>query len=141
MKTKLIIMTFLSIIIAGCTGNVTKEQLDSADYGTPPTHYKESIESYLESTLKDPQSKIVKYIDMPKKGHWYYSGNRFGYYVCANINAKNSYGGYTGFSKYFFAFQNDQLVHSFNDGMDYFSAVTLDCWCEQKPINLSGSCN
>ncbi|SFG28624.1 hypothetical protein [Neptunomonas qingdaonensis] len=138
MKRILTLLVAITMMV-GCTTNVTKEQLQNANYGTLPTSYDTTVDNYLNDSLKDPDSKRVKYIDTPKKGHWYYSGDQFGYFVCAAVNAKNSYGGYTGKSLYFFGFHNEELQAVFNDkelGGSYVS-----CMCDQKPINsLTLSC-
>ncbi|WP_051222306.1 hypothetical protein [Neptunomonas japonica] len=134
MKKGILIFAAAFTLLSGCTPNVTKEQLENASYGHPPTAYKATINDYLDGSLKDPESKRVKYAGEPKKGHWYYSGDKFGYFVCATVNAKNSYGGYAGKSAYFFGFQDNQMQAVFSDD-EYLSTQYINCMCAQKPIN------
>lgn len=58
-----------------------------------PKDYKIKIDRHLVDVLKDPDSRKVEFLRTPK-----------GSLVCGTINAKNSYGGYTGkklFTAYF----------------------------------------
>ncbi len=58
-----------------------------------PKDYKIKIDKHLVDILKDPDSRKVEFLRTPK-----------GSLVCGTINAKNSYGGYTGkkpFTAYF----------------------------------------
>jgi hypothetical protein len=58
-----------------------------------PQNYREQIDADFVRTLKDPDSRKIEY-----------KGNPYGSLVCGTVNARNSYGGYTGqqlFSAYF----------------------------------------
>jgi hypothetical protein len=87
--------------LSGCaTPPATVTQ--NADYGQFPTDYKLSVRSFLQTYLKDPESARVRYLTEPIKAYNRAApiagGNplQFGYLVVVGVNAKNSYGGYTG---------------------------------------------
>ena len=50
-----------------------------------PANYRDLIDAYFVATLKDPDSRRIDY-----------GSNPYGSLVCGTVNAKNSYGGYTG---------------------------------------------
>lgn len=52
--------------------------------------YKKQIDSYFAKILKDPDSRRIEFIRHP-----------YGSLICGSINAKNSYGGYTGKQPFF----------------------------------------
>lgn len=63
-------------------------------------------------------SKKIDYISTPTT-YWYKAGPMYGgglvagYAVCAYVNAKNSYGGYTGGKLSWFLIKNDRVILSF----------------------------
>ncbi|MCY1250095.1 hypothetical protein D9M71_818300 [compost metagenome] len=72
------------------------------------------MKEYFNGTLKDPYSAQYQFSKVEKG---YIIGSAFegkplyaGYIMSANVNAKNSYGGYTGNQGYQFLFQNGALV-------------------------------
>lgn len=107
-----------ALLLSGCVGSPTVEETATADYGAMASaaEYKSQIESYFNSTLKDPGSIQYKSISAPRKGHarianqWMGWSTMYGYTVDATINAKNSYGGYAGFKTYSFLFRDGKLV-------------------------------
>ena len=113
---KLIVAFVGSLIVAGCAIQPTKDEIAAADYGAPPTDHRTQIENYFSSSLKDPESVRYGEISEPRKGHasianrWSGWSNVFGYHVDASINAKNSYGGYTGYKRYSFLFRDGKLI-------------------------------
>ncbi|MBC2677546.1 hypothetical protein [Pseudomonas baltica] len=79
----------------------TAAELASADAGKYPQNYEEIVKNWASDSLKDPQSAVFKGISKPRKEFIYAQRKPvFGYTVCATINAKNSYGGYTGNKMY-----------------------------------------
>lgn len=94
-------LILLAIIMTGCAQGPTKEQLANADYGNYPDNYEEIAKAHILRQLKDPDSVKFGYISRPikkmaKMGA--YGEPKFGYLVCISYNAKNSFGGYAGFS-------------------------------------------
>lgn len=108
----------MALLLLGCAGSPTAEETATADYGAMASavEYKSQIENYFNSNLKDPASIQYKSISPPRKGYvriandWVGSSTVYGYMVDATINAKNSYGGYTGFKTYSFLFRDGKLV-------------------------------
>jgi hypothetical protein len=76
--------------------------------------YKAIIRRVLHDTLKDPMSAVVEFSDPVRDTHFTQAFNATSLHACwrvdANVNAKNSFGAYTGFTKYQFWFYNNQLI-------------------------------
>ncbi|MEZ4814321.1 MAG: hypothetical protein R3A80_03830 [Bdellovibrionota bacterium] len=108
---------FLIIIVgfmAGCStsAKLTETEAVSEDFGTVagcPTNYELTIKAELSKRLKDPESGQFKF-GKCEKGKVFFGlvngGTKFGYVVPVLLNAKNSFGGYTGFSLYYFLFRS-----------------------------------
>lgn len=103
-------------VLAGCASGPTPQDIERADYGQPiaQEQAEERIKQYFNGTLKDPSSAQYQF---SKVEQGYIIGSAFegkplfaGYIISANVNAKNSYGGYTGNQGYQFLFQNGLLV-------------------------------
>lgn len=110
----LLVASFLS----GCASPPTAEEIAKLDYGSYPTDYKRSVERYLDMVLKDPESKKVEWLGQPRTMYNKASpmlGGRLtaGYAVCAYVNGRNSYGGYTGSKLSWFLIKNDQVIQAF----------------------------
>ena len=63
-------ITGLSLLffLAGCeTPKVTKDEMDSVNYGPAPVYWKDEIRSYLKLRLKDPAAAIVEFPTEPKQ--------------------------------------------------------------------------
>ncbi len=57
-----------SLSLGACeTPKVTKDEMDSVNYGPAPTYWKEEITSYLKLRLKDPVAAIVEFRTEPKQ--------------------------------------------------------------------------
>lgn len=91
----------------------------SAHHGPPPilSELQIAVESQIGKALKDPSSAIFTW-DMPYKKYYKIHNMElhFGYAGCAAVNAKNSYGGYTGESLYYY-FVGKELALSVSDSM------------------------
>jgi hypothetical protein len=107
-------------VLAGCaTPPPTQQELEVANYGSPPRNYKASIMSYMGAILKDPESARYGFYGAPVKGYMGAS-RKFGWIACATINARNSFGGYVGARKYIFLIRDDAVVEYDNiDGKSY----------------------
>jgi len=58
----------LLFFLAGCeTPKVTKDEMESVNYGPRPVYWKEEIMSYLKLRLKDPAGAIVEFPTEPKQ--------------------------------------------------------------------------
>jgi hypothetical protein len=72
---------------------------------TLPKNHKVQIDTSFVRTLKDPDSRKITY-----------TGNPYGSLVCGTINARNSYGGYTGPQPFYAYFApNGQLAELQSD--------------------------
>lgn len=69
------------------------------NYGPSPKNYAAEVVSLLKSELKDPDSVQIKSITKPRRGYASYGfgTKEYGWHVDVTYNAKNSYGGYTGY--------------------------------------------
>lgn len=124
----------LSVVtMAGCATQKPPSQaeISTANYGELPKNYKEQITNSLSSRLKDPYTAQFTFLP-PFKGYsqdgpWSPSGGKsyFGWVAPVLVNAKNSYGGYTGNQKYVFMFSGGVLYDV--TGNDAFNRV--------KPVN------
>jgi hypothetical protein len=87
-----------AVLLSGCAAP-DQATLAAADYGTYPADYRTDVSRYLDDTLKDPASAQVEYLADPHQGFIRKNIGAqpiYGYRVCFTLNAKNSYGGYTG---------------------------------------------
>ncbi len=116
MKAHLILLT-LTIALCGCqipetqtsSGyrssrpdyTVPDEVAKSAQYPPKPSDFREEVKRYLRLRLKDPDSAIYDNWTLERA----YLGSSppvYGWMSSVSVNAKNSYGGYTGFDMYHF---------------------------------------
>lgn len=90
----------------------------NVDYGPPPTNFQAPIKAYFDLVLKDPESARYRF-GPPVPGYsnagLIYGGGvaHVGYIVDVAVNAKNSFGGYTGNKFYSAVFERGQLVDVF----------------------------
>jgi hypothetical protein len=88
-----------------------------SDWGPPPpADYKEQIASFFKNHLKDPESARYDFMppmrDVIQKG--FASPNVMRAWLTpVKVNAKNSFGGYTGFETYSFAWKDGKMIAFF----------------------------
>lgn len=101
-------------------GPPTAEELAAADYGPPITQEAAVAQAltWLQGNLKDPDSLKATWEDVRRGWIQYWVGEQlfFGYVLTGSINAKNSYGGYSGPREFRFVFYGGKLRDVF--GMD-----------------------
>ena len=110
---RLIVVVLVVLVMNGCAlmNRPTAEQLANADYGSFPRNYQATVKEYMDNVLKDPPSAIYSDWRGPVTGAVStMSGAFFGYRVCVMVNAKNSYGGYTGKQPHTFVIKNDSII-------------------------------
>ena len=95
-----------AVLFAGCAATVSQQEIAGADYGQYPADYEQTIKNAMSGLLKDPYSAVYRF-GMPMKGYardGIIAGGKshFGYIIPVGVNAKNSYGGYTGEKMYYF---------------------------------------
>jgi hypothetical protein len=125
-----VLIVLCVLVISGCAYTPSNNELANADYGSQPINIEGSIKDSLLTTLKDPDSLQIKNITTPKKDFFLDPANfntKFGYgwHVCALINAKNTYGAYTGYKNYHFFFKDNKVIY--NTNIDMNSGRRLTC--------------
>jgi hypothetical protein len=112
-----VVALFAAIIAAGCGGlprTPQGKEATPADVGPFPTNHQALFAAYLTSTLKDPYSAQVQHLAGPaqwvKPSSWGSSVSTYGWGACYAVNAKNSFGGYTGARWYVAVYRDDRLV-------------------------------
>lgn len=122
----LILAAVLLLPQAGCgimapkVAMITHQQAAELDFGPYPANYQEIVKDYLKKILKDPDSAKVEFLDKPEKatsdGLSDSSGSslsvpRYGWGNVVRINAKNSYGAYTGYKNREYLIWNGQVIY------------------------------
>src|SRR2546423_5045026 len=102
MKAHIFSLLFVLVIaLSGCAGATASwEELAAADFGPVPTRHEDAIKELVSRSFKDPYSAVYRF-GPPRKAFgqtgWAVGGQKyFGYVIPVSINAKNSYGAYTG---------------------------------------------
>jgi hypothetical protein len=76
--------------------------------------YKAIVMAILHDTLKDPMSAVVEFSEPVRDMRLLQPFNGSSLHACwrvdVNVNAKNAFGAYVGFSKYQFWFYNNKLI-------------------------------
>lgn len=127
MLKKIIRISFLASILLfiGCARQPYQQPAANSKFGSPPASavYEKEIKSHFEATLKDPYSAHYKFMK-PYKAYsnsWVSGKQTYwqGWAVQVSVNAKNSYGGYTGAQEYVFAFTGNKIF-SFFEEKDFY---------------------
>lgn len=108
--------------LSGCAAPPTQQEIASADYGVviSQADAEAKAKEVLARTLKDPYTAQLAFgslykgysLTAPLQGR----KASYGYMLDVMVNAKNSYGGYTGAKPYRFMFRNGQLVDGWRVG-------------------------
>ena len=140
MKRKFSIF-FVTVILSNLSGCVssparlsdyylpTAQERQQADYGTFPENYQEIVSDYMRSELKDPESARYRYVQEPRKTSIEYGKTlgdmKFGYNLLVLVNAKNSYGGYTGETCYNIDLRNGTVYKARNNSKEQANFARL----------------
>lgn len=90
---------------------ISSIDLNNAKYGSKPVNILPSVKTYFREVLKDPDSAKYSDISKPKKDFVFeYQKPITGYSICLYVNAKNSFGGYTGKKLYWAFFKDNKLL-------------------------------
>jgi len=123
MRTLILAASLLAL--AACNTTVSKQEMESVDYGPAPTRFKEEILSYLRIRLIDPKDAIVEIRTEPKQLYQRKTPVRdqqYGWGVCVWVNDKNKKGAYDGFYPMTFVLRNEKIV-AVNSGPDDSSMI------------------
>lgn len=93
----------ISITLAAC--DVTGQAASNMPVGPPPANAKAQAKVFLLKFLKDPYSARFDDVEPARVGTCGYFGPWRGWYVQLTLNAKNSFGGYTGASTHYVWFK------------------------------------
>ena len=118
MKKAILIVAF-ALLSGGCATRPTEHELTIADYGSYPNDYEKIIQNHLQNYWKDPESARYKFLNTPKTGWNRLGMKKYGYVICANINAKNSFGGYTGNRMSYFMIKNGKVIDTVHGDGEY----------------------
>ena len=127
-----LILGLSAILTVACATAPTPEEAAAADYGPYPMGYEDVIKEHMRGRLKDPYGAQCRFLNPPMKGWQRLGGRTFGWIVCADINAKNSYGGYIGFKRRYFMLRHGRIVKTYGGGNIYDQALA-DAACSQAP--------
>ena len=104
------------LTLSACASAPSREDIANADYGREITQSEceQIVKNSARTFLKDPSSAEYDFGQCYKS--WVANppilggGANFGYLMQANINAKNSFGGYTGATNYKFLIKNGIII-------------------------------
>ena len=127
MKTKLPALLGSLCLLAACavtppSAQVSMKTVRSENYGSYPKNYERRVRHYLNETLLDPDSAKIR-IGTPHKVFQIYNPLKYTYppktprelktneyyVVCAEVNAKNTFGGYTGWQTKIYRFVGGRI--------------------------------
>lgn len=135
-----LLVTGTVLVLSGCADTAVQKKDDvgawlatlpeaNADYGSYPSNYQEIIKVAFAGQLKDPDSARYSNFTAPKYDQMVHldyvmhdnvivnaAGVKktaiYGYSSCVSVNAKNSFGGYTGNEQYWFLIRNGQVIRT-----------------------------
>lgn len=126
-KMRSIVVFLLLLVVTGCASvALSPQERKAVDYGPYPDEYKQTVKDWFYEVLKDPDSAKYRFVSEPEPA---YSREapvaggdpiHFGYYVKVLVNAKNSYGGYTGWKDYRLIIRDGQVVARITPNPMYF---------------------
>ena len=131
-------------LLSGCAttkpvlDTLSMKQIHSANYGAYPSNYQSSVRQHLQRNLLDYDSAKIEFYMKPVKVFYTttlafdgflsaFKSSHEGkgwvgfpvYLACVNVNAKNTYGGYTGWQTYEYYFQGDAWYTTGSFGSSY----------------------
>ncbi len=110
---KHLFISLLLVLLTACTMPVKQSDIEAAQYTAKPTQQEaeKQIRSYLNTALKDPDSLKLSCQTIKKGWARQYRDHtaEFGWVKPCTVNAKNSFGGYTGGTSYIFLFTTNGL--------------------------------
>jgi len=103
-------------ILGGCAVYPTAEEQAAADYGPEPDWYtcRAAIRILIQGVLKDPGSAEFRWYGFERA--WWGSrglfgpGITYGWRMAVDVNAKNSFGAYTGYETWWFYFRDGKIA-------------------------------
>ena len=130
MKKYLIFATTLFLSACGSM-NVSRDAMMNANYGVRPSNSEAaaSARGYFEQILIDPDSLKLRCNENTRKG-WardsMYDAPIYGYLLRCDVNAKNSFGGYTGNKDYVLVLNGTRVMFALEVSRSENVARTLN---------------
>lgn len=110
-------------------------------FGAYPDDYQQIVEQYMAEQLKDPESARYSKFRDPKKDLKIVDAKKrvatLGYSTCVDINAKNSYGGYTGAKRHWFLIRDGKVVDSLGPELAGFDPTLENAMTQLIDITCS----
>jgi uncharacterized protein YceK len=114
---KLLICLTVALTLGGCATTVRRpspEAVAAATFSPVPADIEGRIKAQYQVMLKDPYSAVYQF-GAPRRAYFRGpSGMVYGYMVAVHVNAKNSYGGYTGGELYHWGWADGVLLNATN---------------------------
>jgi hypothetical protein len=111
---KTIGISLVFLLLSGCVATPTQQEIATAYYGEPPTMVFQEvmIKSLISSMLKDPDSAKFQFGEPYKNYVISYRDGKteYGWIVKVAVNAKNSFGGYTGYQTYTILVRDEKMI-------------------------------
>jgi hypothetical protein len=111
----------MATALSACASMPTAAEQQAADYGADVDQAtaERLAEAFLRRRLKDPMSAVYEW----QAVHRGFVGNapllgrkaQFGYVLEGSVNAKNSFGGYTGAKSYQFLIRNGAIAYAMGE--------------------------
>lgn len=125
MFKKSLLISSISLCLASCASAPTAEELVNADYGVPMSQAdcEKTVKDFAQYHLKDAASAQYQFGNCTKQ--WASSApifnlpKQYGYLMHVSINAKNSFGGYTGYQQYQFLMKDNRIIRKLQYDNEY----------------------
>ena len=114
------LVLIVALLLVACDTTVTKEEMETADYGPKPERWQDEVRNYMSLRLNDPKNALLEFKAGPTKLYQRGTpvrGEQYGWGVCVFINDKNKAGAYDGFYPMTFVLRNEKIVAA-NGGTD-----------------------
>ena len=114
------LVLIVALLLVACDTTVTKEEMETADYGPKPERWQDEVRNYMSLRLNDPKNALLEFKAGPTKLYQRGTpvrGEQYGWGVCVFINDKNKAGAYDGFYPMSFVLRDEKIVHV-NGGPD-----------------------
>ncbi len=143
MRLNVMLFTLAAVFLSGCVSiSLSPGEIASADFGRKPLDYEDRVKAYMGSRLKDPMSAVYDFnpnlkrvalvlpVDFERRRAMGKDGvafaNVYGWAVEVSINAKNSYGGYTGAKMYVIMFTAEGQTVEITSSLQVRRAAFVD---------------
>ena len=104
-----------AVMLSACAVAPTPRPSEEA-FDAPPTEPEAKARTFIESKLRDPESARYRFGTLTKAygayGVWNNTLPWAGYLIPVDVNAKNGFGGYTGFKPYVVYFQMGEPIRA-----------------------------